>query len=131
MAHSCRLEGEEQRVENQPEKQGRRLVSLLLSTRQDDLSRPAIRQVCLIVRPRVEALEQINVRYIQLLQPPPQGRVVWRVERILEVQVAAEEGLPPLCRVLDCPVQALHLPLRGVQPTEPLLRGVQQSVSLC
>ena len=32
---------------------------------------------------------------------------------------------------MDGPVQALHLPLHGVQQTKPLLRGVQQAVPLC
>jgi hypothetical protein len=58
----------------------------------DHLSRPTIRQVCLIVRPRVEAREQINVRNIQLPQPLPQGSVIHVVECILKVQVAAEVG---------------------------------------
>ncbi len=58
-------------VKEQAEQQGRQLVTLLLPTRQDHISRPAIRQVCLIVCPRVEALEQDNVKNIQLLQPSP------------------------------------------------------------
>ncbi len=47
--------------------------------------------------------------------------MVYGVKCISEVQIAAEEPLPALCRFLDGPVQALFLPLRGVQPTEPLL----------
>jgi hypothetical protein len=73
------------------------------------------------MRPRVEALEQINVRNIQFPQPSPEGRMFNTIVRVCKVQLAAEEGLPPLCRILDCSVQALHLPLRGEQPTEPLL----------
>ena len=56
--------------------------------------------------------------------------MVYGVKCIGEVQVAAEEPLPALCRFLYGPVQALYLPLRGVQPTEPLLRGVQQAMPL-
>ena len=52
------------------------------------------------------------------------------VKCIGEVQVTAEEPLPAFCRFLDGPMQALHLPLRGVQPAETLLRGIQQAVSL-
>jgi hypothetical protein len=79
--HSSRLEGEEQRIKNKSNQQGRRLVTLLLSPREDHVRRSATRQFRLIVRFRVEGLmEQINVRDVELPLPPPQGRVVNRVE---------------------------------------------------
>ncbi len=56
--------------------------------------------------------------------------MIYGVKCIGEVQVAAEEPLPAFCCFLDGPVQALHLLLRQVQPTEPLLRGVKQAVPL-
>jgi hypothetical protein len=57
--------------------------------------------------------------------------MVYRVKCVCKIQVAAEEGLLPFCCFLNSPVQALHLSLCGVQPTKPLLRGVQQAVPLC
>jgi hypothetical protein len=83
------------------------------------LSRPAIRLVLLIVRPRVEALEHINIQNIQLQQPLPQCSMVHAVKCICEVQVT-EEGITQFCCVLDGPEQALHLPLRGLQLEELL-----------
>ena len=56
--------------------------------------------------------------------------MIYGVKCIGEVEVTAEEQLPAFCRILNGPVQALHLSLRGVQPTEPLLRGVEQAVPL-
>ena len=81
----------------------------------------AIGEILLIVSSREETLEQINVRNVELQQPTPQCRVIHAVKLFCEVQVAAEEGLTPLCRVLDGPVQALQQQLCGMQPAKSLL----------
>ncbi len=58
MPHSSCREGKEEDIEYKPEKQGSRLVALLLAPREDSFSRSDIRQVRLVVCPRGEAFEE-------------------------------------------------------------------------
>ena len=66
MSHSRCLEGKEQGIEDKSKEQGRRLVTLLLAPREDHFGRPAVGQIRLVIRSRVEAPKQVDIGNIQL-----------------------------------------------------------------
>jgi hypothetical protein len=76
MGHPGGSKRQQEAVKNETEKQGGQLVPLLSAPRLWDRSRLPIRQVCHIVRLVVQCSQQVNIRYVQLPEPPPQGFVV-------------------------------------------------------
>ena len=56
--------------------------------------------------------------------------MVHGIEGVGKVDIHNPQLLPLFGCLLKGPMQGLHLALRGVQPAEPLLGGVQQLVPL-